>query len=91
MAGSKTKGPAKKQSFAPFDDVAALVLALRESRTGIPESYVYVALGMDLERYNSTRNLSVKAGLISVSGNFVELTEKGATLADQINAELSEK
>lgn len=65
--------------------IAAIVTTVAETEIA-PESSVYMALGMDMEKYQIVRNVMVGAKLITVSGNAIRLTDAGKEMADKVNA-----
>lgn len=68
--------------------VAAIVTTLAETNGG-PESSIYCALGCDIERWNKLRQLLVASNLVTLRSNWVELTDKGRTLAADCNAAMA--
>lgn len=64
--------------------VAAILSTLHELGTGTPESMLYLALGMDHEKFAEIRGLLLKCGWISVSGNYIELTASGKQKAEEL-------
>lgn len=65
--------------------IAAIVTTVAE--TGIaPESSVYMALGMDMSKYQIVRNVMVGAKLITVANYTIRLTDAGKEMADKVNA-----
>jgi len=71
---------------AVVENVYSLLIALHESRSGIPEGHVYVALGMDLDSYHLVRTICTKGKLIEISGNYITLTPKGSKFANELAA-----
>lgn len=64
--------------------VAAILSTLHELGTGTPESMLYLALGMDYEKFAEIRTLLVKCGWVTISGNYIELTAEGTAKAIEL-------
>lgn len=72
-------------------DTAAIVTTLFEIGEYAPaESTIYLALGMDMGRYERVRGLMVASDLIHVSSNRITLLEKGRRLGEDLNKILAE-
>ena len=69
--------------------VTAVLSTLAECDSGMPESHIYRALGTDLDGANQITRIMTGAELITISGNYIELTAKGRELGEQINAHLA--
>ena len=70
-------------------DIATLLTALNETgNAGCSESMIYIAFGLDMSRYNGCANVCKQAGFITISGNFVKLTNKGIETAKQLEKTL---
>ena len=54
----------------------------------VPESLAYMAMGSDINAWNGIKELMLRAELITCHGHALRLTEKGQTLAQQINEAL---
>ena len=65
--------------------IAALLSTLLETE-GAPASTLYLGLGMDLDWYQTVIDIMTKAGLVTVKGHYVTLTEVGKDKARQVNA-----
>lgn len=66
--------------------VAAILSTLYELNHGTPESMLYLALGMDHEKFTEIRMLLVKCGWVTISGNYIELTNDGRAKAIELEA-----
>ena len=73
--------------------IAAVVTTLAERPAGqkVPASSIYLALGMDLLKYEQLRWVLIEMGLAGASSEQIWLTPKGKQLGDELNAELGEK
>ena len=69
--------------------VMAVLSTLAESESGIPESMIYLAVGADLATCNTVCGAMQHASLITIRGNYVELTAEGRKLGDKINNALA--
>ncbi len=70
--------------------IAAIVSTLAETGGG-PESSIYLALGMDMSLWTMLRAVLVENGLVTISGHWCELTDKGRELAEKCNAVLASR
>jgi predicted transcriptional regulator len=61
--------------------VAAILVTLNEMETGTPESILYIAMNMDMAKYNVVIDFLLVAELVTVKNHFVEITEKGKGIA----------
>lgn len=75
-----TSDAVKKVQF----EIAAILTTLRELNTDTPESIIYLALGMDINRYDLLRRIMESSGLINVNNHRISLTAKGIEIADQL-------
>lgn len=67
--------------------LAAILTTLAEVDGGCAESTVYIALGMDIHKYNEVREILVVAQLVAIDQcNWMKLTAKGREIADKCNA-----
>ena len=48
-----------------------------------PESMVYLALGSDMEKWETVRGVLTRAGWVTISGHSIGLTPKGMELAEK--------
>ena len=69
--------------------IAAILTTLADMDTDCSESTCYIAVGMDMERWQAVRDLIVTAGLVTIKGYRVALTDAGRALADKCNAVLA--
>jgi hypothetical protein len=69
--------------------VAAILTTLADLGTDCAESTVYMAMGMDLQKYEAIRGLLVASDLVTVRGNRIALTAKGRQTAERCNAVLT--
>ncbi len=64
--------------------IAAIVTTLEET-DGTPESMLYIFCDMNMGDYEVIRNVLVKAGYVTIKGNYVTLTETGREIACKLN------
>jgi len=76
----------KKEVYAT---VAAILTTLLETDAPAPESSIYLAMGMDMEKYEAIRSLMVALELITVQSYTIRLTDKGRKTAEACNAALA--
>lgn len=69
--------------------VASILTTLADLDTDAAESTVYMAMGMDLAKYELVRNILVASGLVTVEGYRIAITEKGKELAEKCSAALA--
>lgn len=69
--------------------IAAILTTLLETDAPAPESSLYLAMGMDLPRYELVRDLMVRLELVTVKSYTMRLTEKGTSMAHECNAALT--
>ncbi len=67
---------------------AILTTAIESEPTVFPESYGYIAVGSDLEKWNAVKGVLSRAALATFDGNQIRLTDKGRLLAQQCQAVL---
>lgn len=67
-----------------YAEIAATVTVLDEV-DGSPESLIYMALGMDIDRWNTMRSVLLQNGLITIANNYVRLTANGRGLARKLH------
>ena len=65
--------------------IAAIVTTLEETN-GSPESMLYIFCEMNIQDYELIRDVLVKAGYVTIKGNYVTLTEAGKETAAKLNA-----
>lgn len=65
--------------------VAAIITALDDTG-GSPESMLYVFLGTNMDLWTKVRDVLIDGDLITVSGHYVTLTQKGKETAGKLNA-----
>lgn len=68
---------------------AVTLCALNASKSGCPESHLYLAVEMDMEKFAILRHVLVKFGWIAISGNWVEITPSGRELAKDMEDSLA--
>ena len=68
--------------------IAAIVTTLEETN-GSPESMLYIFCEMNIQDYELIRDVLVKAGYVTIKGNYVTLTEAGKETAAKLNAVIS--
>lgn len=76
----------RKQLIA---DIAAVLTTLREVNEPSPRSSIYMALGMDMKRYETLEQALVGAGFVKTTSQTITLTGKGIESADNIIAALA--
>lgn len=74
--------------------LAAILTTLAEvdiaySIKGASESSLYIALGMDMERWEIVKGVLVGAQLVTIKSHYVQLTAKGQDMASKCNAALA--
>lgn len=78
---------------------AAILTTLRDMETedkakgaffnlGVPESHIYLGLGMDLPKYELIRDLLLKSEVATRQHDCLRLTDKGRETAGKINAKI---
>ena len=66
--------------------VAAFLSSLNGT-SGAPESTFYMALGMDMDKWQYVRFvLTAEPAMVRISGNYVTLTPYGRELAERIDS-----
>ena len=68
--------------------IAAIVTTLDETN-GSPESMLYIFCEMNMNDYEMIRDILVKAGYVTIKGNYVTLTLEGKETAIKLNAAIS--
>lgn len=69
--------------------VAAVLTTLRDLNTDCAESTVYIAVGMDLSKWETLKAGLIGAKLVTVSGFRMALTALGEQKADECNRVLA--
>ena len=69
--------------------LAAVLTTLAELNTDAAESTIYLALGMDIEKYTVIKSIMTAGDLATVRGNRIALTAKGREIAMKCNAALA--
>jgi hypothetical protein len=69
--------------------LCAILTTLRELDTDAAESTIYLAMGMDLPKYEQIRDIAIAAKLIVVQSHRISLTEAGKEMADRINSAMA--
>lgn len=67
--------------------LAAVITTLAETN-GSLESMLYIFFDMNMDTWMRIRELLITSDIISIKGNYVTLTEKGKSLASEIEARL---
>lgn len=70
--------------------IAAIVTTLADMG-GSPESTLYLALGMDMDAWQTIRGIMLRSGLVNISSHYVTLTDSGKVTADRLNAVIEER
>ena len=65
---------------------AILTTALETEPYPFPESMAYLAMGSDIQAWETVRAGMVHAGLVTIRGYCITLTPKGRALAEKCNA-----
>lgn len=70
-----------------YATTAAILTTLLEVHPNpAPESSIYLAMGMDISKYEAFRNLLVASQLVTVKHHGMTLTEKGLATARECEA-----
>ena len=69
--------------------LCAILTTLREVGEPAPESSIYMALGMDIDKYHALRTIMLNCKLVSLSSHALSLTPEGVAMADKINAHVA--
>jgi hypothetical protein len=67
---------------------AVLTTALETEPRPFPESMAYLAMGADLSKWQTIKQVLVDGGMITTPGYSIQLTDKGRELAQKCNAVL---
>lgn len=75
-------------------EMTAMLAALVTTLADMPDNWsprtpVYLALGMDIDKYTAFESAVSRAGLVTVTNDTIKLTADGKALADKINAALA--
>ena len=70
--------------------IAAIVSTLNET-DGSPESMLYIFCEMDMHAYETIRDVLVRAGYVTIKGNYVTLTTLGKETAVKLDAAIAAK
>ena len=62
------------------------VLSTLAETNGSPESVLYCGLGCDMAKWETLRGIMLAGQLVSITGNYVTLTERGREIAAKIDA-----
>jgi len=65
---------------------AVLTTAIETEPAAFPESYIYLAVGSDIEKAGLIRSVLEKGALATFTGNSLQLTETGRKIAAQIQS-----
>ena len=65
--------------------IAAIVTTLEETN-GSPESMLYIFCEVNMNDYQMIRGILVKAGYVTIRGNYVTLTQSSKETAARLNA-----
>ncbi len=65
---------------------AILATALDTEPTPFPESTAYMAMGMDMSKWETIRSILLGGDMVSIRGNAIALTQHGRELAEKCNA-----
>jgi hypothetical protein len=66
---------------------AAILTTLDEEPSGgCPESHLYIALGMDLQKWHAVRDFLQSFDWITIRVNWVEITAEGRDIAAKVTA-----
>ena len=68
--------------------IAAILTALAETN-GTPESMLYIFCEMDMQAYETIRDILVRAKYVTIKGNYVTLTNNGKEMAQKIEAQMA--
>jgi membrane associated rhomboid family serine protease len=67
---------------------AVLTTALETEPEFFPETMAYLALGSDMEKWQTVRSVLLQGGFATMQFNSITLTSKGRELAEKLNAVL---
>ena len=77
-----------KAQFTQY--IAAILTTALDTEPGpFPESMAYLAMGSDINAWNTVKSALATAGLATFAGHSLALTDKGRELARQCNAALA--
>ena len=84
-ASSLEEAQAKVRAENPeiFNDLCAILTTLNEVAFA-PESMIYLAIGADLEKWETLKALLCSGGLATSEGHAMRITDKGRAMADKI-------
>ena len=64
---------------------------LAETNNGTPESMIYLGVcKSDIRKWEQLRGILLRGEFVTISGNFVTLTDKGRRVGDIVNEALAE-
>ena len=66
--------------------LAALLSFLRDETRPVPASSLYLALGSDMEAYETVSNVGERAGWLKVTATTIRLTKAGRAKAEGLKA-----
>lgn len=70
--------------------IASIVSALEET-AGSPESMLYIFCDMNMDDYQTIREILLRMKYITIKSHFVTLTESGKETARKINSAIKDK
>lgn len=68
--------------------LCAILTTLAETGNAMPKSPIYLALGMDFDRYCTIEAVMVNAGLVTVTPETMTLTDAGHKMVAKIKAHI---
>lgn len=68
--------------------VAAILTTLLETN-GAPESYLYIFMDMDMDKWQTIRRILIEAGFVQIKSNYVTLTQLGIQTAEKLDKAIS--
>ena len=69
--------------------LAAILTSLADFPEGTPESNLYIAIGMDLQKWETVSSILTDNKWIKISSHWVTITPAGRAVADEVNSLLA--
>jgi hypothetical protein len=74
--------------------IAAILCTLNEQVSefaGCQESMLYILCSMDMQVWQTVRDIMIKANFVTIKGNYVTITQNGRDMAKECEARLTSK
>lgn len=68
---------------------AAILTTLHDVSIPVPASQFYMLLGMNMEKWETIRDILIKSHMIAIKHHLVSLTPDGIKIAMELNAKLN--